>query len=138
MWPLPVLKKQLYFSHCKMRYRFGEENRQMRSRFLDEVDPGVVRTETGATIKQNKNRFSEGEARGSSDTTVEYDWKKPKQTKKPSHSNIDYETHYDDDPYQAGVTVVHPTFGPEKSFSERDRAKIPKLLYFLSREVRKP
>ena len=123
-------EKQLYFSHSKMRYRFGEENRQMRSRFLDEVDPGVVRTETGATIKQNKNRFSAEEARGSSDTTVEYDWKKPKQTKKPSNTSLDYETQYDDDPYQAGVTVMHPTFGPGKILQRTGSGKDAKVIVF--------
>jgi len=123
-------EKQLYFSHSKMRYRFGEENRQMRSRFLDEVDPGVVRTETGATIKQNKNRFSAEEARGSSDTTVEYDWKKPKQTKKPSNTSLDYETQYDDDPYQAGVTVMHPTFGPGKILQRTGSGKDAKVVVF--------
>lgn len=130
-------EKQLFFSHSKMRYRFGEENRQMRSRFLDEVDPGVVRTETGSTIKQNKNRFSAEESRGSSETTVEYDWKKPKQSKKPSHSSLDYETQYDNDPYQAGVTVVHPTFGPGKIIQRTGSGKDSKVVVFFKQRGQK-
>jgi len=130
-------EKQLYFSHCKIRYRFGEENRQMRSRFLDEVDPGVVRTETGATIKQNKNRFSAEESRGGHDTTIEYDWKKPKQSKKPSHTSFDYETQYDDDPYQAGTTVMHPTFGPGKILQRTGSGKDSKVVVFFKKRGQK-
>jgi len=130
-------EKQLYFSHCKIRYRFGEENRQMRSRFLDEVDPGVVRTETGATIKQNKNRFSAEESRGGHDTTIEYDWKKPKQSKKPSHTSFDYETQYDNDPYQAGTTVMHPTFGPGKILQRTGSGKDSKVVVFFKKRGQK-
>ncbi|MFW6157246.1 MAG: ATP-dependent helicase, partial [Balneolaceae bacterium] len=53
-------QEQLFFSHCRSRYKFGEEQMKLRSRFLDEVDPGVVRTETGATIEQNEERFNGG------------------------------------------------------------------------------
>ena len=130
-------EKQLFFSHAKMRYRFGEENRQMRSRFLDEVDPGVVRTETGATIKQTKDRFSTDSSNGSYDTTIEYDWKKPKQTKKPSNSSLDYQTEYDDDPFQAGTTVMHPTFGPGKILKRSGSGKDTKVVVFFKQRGQK-
>jgi DNA helicase-2/ATP-dependent DNA helicase PcrA len=57
-------ESRLFFSTCRMRYRFGDETVQLRSRFLDEVNPGVVQTESGATIKQKRDRF---------DLTVERD-----------------------------------------------------------------
>ncbi|MDR9388257.1 MAG: 3'-5' exonuclease [Balneolaceae bacterium] len=57
-------ESRLFFSTCRMRYRFGDETVQLRSRFLDEVNPGVVQTESGATIKQKRDRF---------DLTVEHD-----------------------------------------------------------------
>jgi DNA helicase II / ATP-dependent DNA helicase PcrA len=104
-------QKKLFLSHCKMRYKFGEEQRQVRSRFLDEVDPGVVRTETGATIRQN-NRNQDELVDDSS--KIEYDWKSPVQTKKPSSTNITYEYEYDSDPFMPGVHVLHPAFGPGK------------------------
>jgi DNA helicase-2/ATP-dependent DNA helicase PcrA len=50
-------ESRLFFSTCRMRYRFGDETVQLRSRFLDEVNPGVVQTESGATIKQKRDRF---------------------------------------------------------------------------------
>src|SRR5699024_8189254 len=43
-------QEHLFFSYCKPRYKYGEERRMARSRFLDEVSPDVVRTEAGATI----------------------------------------------------------------------------------------
>ncbi|MCH8566765.1 MAG: UvrD-helicase domain-containing protein [Balneolales bacterium] len=67
-------EKELFFSHCKLRTRFGEQKRMLRSRFLDEVDPSVVRTETGATIRQGNE--SSGKS-GYSGFQIDYDWKKP-------------------------------------------------------------
>ncbi len=131
-------EKQLYFSHSKIRYRFGEENKQMRSRFLDEVDSGVVRTETGATIKQKNNHYENSTDNYSdSETQVEYDWKKPKQTRKPSNSSLDYEYQYDDDPYQAGVAVVHPTFGPGKILQRTGSGKDSKVVVFFKQRGQK-
>ncbi len=57
-------KKRLFFSHCKQRRKFGEEQVQLRSRFLDEVDAGVVRTESGATIRQKQGSFGHGSGFG--------------------------------------------------------------------------
>lgn len=119
-------QKNLYFSHCKIRYKFGEEHRQVRSRFLEEVDPGVVRTETGATINQNKNRFSSGSDSG--DTEIEYDWKLPVTTKKPSDSTYEYE--YDDDPFSVGTTVMHTSFGPGKILQRTGSGKDTKVVVF--------
>ncbi len=132
-------EKRLFFSHSKMRYRFGEENRQMRSRFLDEVDPGVVRTETGATIQQKKERFSDNSTsvEYDSETRVDYDWKKPKQSRKPSGTSIDYEYQYDDDPFQAGTTVMHPTFGPGKILKRTGSGKDSKVVVFFKQRGQK-
>ncbi|MEX2435538.1 MAG: UvrD-helicase domain-containing protein [Balneolaceae bacterium] len=123
-------EKQLFFSFSKMRYKFGEETRQARSRFLDEVDPGVVRTETGATITQKNDRFEPGEEAGPDETEVEYDWRTPAATKKPSSSKSVYEYEYDDDPFRVGVQVVHPTFGPGKIMQRGGSGKDSKVVVF--------
>ncbi|REL33694.1 hypothetical protein DYD21_09805 [Rhodohalobacter sp. SW132] len=131
-------EEQLFFSYSKMRYRFGEENRQMRSRFLDEVDPGVVRTETGATIRQNRERFSaEKSTPKNNDTEVEYDWKEPIKTKKPSSSGFEIETTYDNDPFQAGTTVMHPAFGPGKILQRTGSGKDSKVVVFFKQRGQK-
>src|SRR5690625_7828415 len=88
----------------------------MRSRFLDKIDPGVVRTESGATIQQRSRTDGEedyAEKTSGSGYRVEYDWKKPLRTPKPvSQSTYTYE--YDDDPFTTGAIVMHPAFGPGK------------------------
>ena len=126
-------QKKLYFSHCKIRFKFGEENRQMRSRFLDEVDPGVVRTETGATIKQKKNQNESAEK--SNDTEIEYDWRQPITSKKPSDQSYEYE--YDDDPFNAGQTVMHPSFGPGKILQRQGSGKNTKIVVFFKNRGQK-
>jgi len=126
-------EKQLFFSFSKLRYKFGEEQRQARSRFLDEVDSGVVRTETGATIHQKNNHFedSSGESSDNS-TTIEYehDWKSPIQSKKPSSTSFTYEYEYDDDPFQAGTQVLHQKFGPGKIVQRSGSGKDSRVVVF--------
>ncbi len=127
-------QKHLYFSHSKMRYRFGEEHRQSRSRFLDEVDPGIVRTESGATIHQKSRDDSDDSSR---DQEIEYDWKHPLQTKKPSASNNDYQYEYDDDPFHAGTHVLHPTFGPGKIIQRSGSGKDSRVVVFFKNRGQK-
>jgi DNA helicase-2/ATP-dependent DNA helicase PcrA len=126
-------QKHLFFSHSKMRYKFGEEQRQARSRFLDEVDPGIVRTESGATIRQ-KNR--EKDERHPEAQRIEYDWKKPLQSKKSS-DNSDYQYEYDDDPFQAGAQVMHPTFGPGKIISRSGSGRDSRVVVFFKNRGQK-
>ncbi|MCC5914926.1 MAG: UvrD-helicase domain-containing protein [Balneolaceae bacterium] len=132
-------EKKLFFSFSKLRYKFGEEQRQARSRFLDEVDPGVVRTETGATIRQKENRFSGNgnDGSGNSGTEIEYDWQTPKKTRKPSTPSIDYEYEYDDDPFRVGVQVVHPAFGPGKILQRNGSGKDTRVVVFFKNRGQK-
>ena len=132
-------QKQLYFSYSKMRYKYGEEQRQARSRFLDEVDPGVVRTETGATIHQKRDRFETNEqtSSGNSDTEIEYDWREPVQSKKPSSTTHDYEYEYDDDPFRVGAQVLHPAFGPGKIIQRSGSGKDTRIVVFFKNRGQK-
>ncbi|MDZ7773297.1 MAG: UvrD-helicase domain-containing protein [Balneolaceae bacterium] len=119
-------QEKLFFSHCRSRYKYGEEKPMARSRFLEEVSPDVVHTETGSTISQNRSRFSgeagNGDSRtGSSsgsrgETRVEYDWKEPLYSGRGSSDN-ETTIHYDNpdgDPFQVGAKVEHSVFGPGK------------------------
>lgn len=125
-------EKHLFFSFSKLRFKFGEEQRQMRSRFLDEIDPGVVRTESGATIQQRSSTGGEetsADQAGGSGYTVEYDWKKPLRTPKPvSQSTYTYE--YDDDPFTAGAVVMHPAFGPGKIIQRNGSGRDTRVVVF--------
>lgn len=130
-------EKQLFFSYCKTRFRFGEETRQMRSRFLNEVDPGVVRTETGASISQDTDEFS-GEKLNSdaSSMHIEYNnWKKPRSSFKNrsarnSSHTIEYDYENGEDPFRTGVVVEHPRFGPGKIMSRSGNGADSRVVVF--------
>lgn len=132
-------QKQLFFSYSKLRYKYGEEQRQARSRFLDEVDPGVVRTETGATIHQKKDRFDaeDNTEKGNSETEIEYDWRAPVQSGKPSASTVNYEYEYDDDPFRVGAQVIHPTFGQGKILQRNGAGKDTRIVVFFKNRGQK-
>lgn len=128
-------QKHLFFSFSKMRFKFGEEQRQARSRFLNEVDPGVVRTETGATIHQNRPESDDQESSG---TEIEYDWKSPVTSKKPSEAgNSDYEYEYDDDPFRTGTQVIHPSFGPGKIIQRNGSGRDARVVVFFKNRGQK-
>jgi DNA helicase II / ATP-dependent DNA helicase PcrA len=126
-------QKHLFFSFSKMRFKYGEEQRQARSRFLNEVDPGVVRTESGGTIPQNNG----GSANSSSDRQIDYDWKSPVQSKKPSSSGNSYVYEYDDDPFNPGTQVLHPSFGPGKIIQRNGSGKDTRVVIFFKNRGQK-
>ena len=125
-------EKRLFFSYSRSRYKFGEEVRQIRSRFLNEVDPGVVRTETGATIRQSSDAFK-NEASENSDTYIEYDWKTPITGKKKATSSsmtVEYDLDQGEDPFQPGVEVIHPSFGHGKILNRSGTGRDSRIVVF--------
>ncbi|MEX0944718.1 MAG: UvrD-helicase domain-containing protein [Balneolaceae bacterium] len=121
-------KKNLYFSFSKLRYKFGEEQRQARSRFLDEVDPGVVRTESGATIHQ-KSKSTSSDSSLSIESDFDLDWKTPKgKTKADKELSFQYE--YDNDPFQPGTIIFHNAFGSGKILQRNGSGKDTRIVVF--------
>jgi len=53
-------EEHLYLSWARSRYRYGEQTSNPRSRFLDEIDSDVVRTEAGGELEQDEDRFTSG------------------------------------------------------------------------------
>lgn len=135
-------EQELFFSHCRSRYKYGEEKRKMRSRFLDEVSSDVVRTETGSSIEQDKSRFSgknKQKSKDSGNTKVEYDWKKPLYNKN-NRSSGSTQVHYDnpdEDPFQVGAKVVHNVFGEGKIISRSGKGERTKVVVFFKDRGRK-
>ena len=54
-------EERLYLSWARSRYRYGEQTSNTRSRFLEEVDSDVVRTEAGGELEQETDRFTADE-----------------------------------------------------------------------------
>ena len=50
-------KRILMLSFAKSRYRYGEQQSGVRSRFLEEVDASVLRTEAGQEFRPKADRF---------------------------------------------------------------------------------
>lgn len=135
-------EKRLYFSYCKTRFKFGEEQQQLRSRFLDEVDSGVVRTESGATISQTKDRFNLDDSstkRSSKSTHVEYDWEASitKKTRSSATTTIQYEYQDGEDPFQVGTRVLHAKFGEGKIISRSGLGMDAKVVVFFKKRGQK-
>ncbi|MDR8391093.1 UvrD-helicase domain-containing protein [Aliifodinibius sp. S!AR15-10] len=133
-------ERDLFFSFCRSRYKYGEEKSMMRSRFLDEVDSGVVRTETGASINQVQNRYQEDSSSANNwDKSVEYDWKKPhysKNNRKSRKTTIHYDGD-DIDRFQVGAKVEHNIFGPGKIISRTGNGEKTKVVVFFKDRGRK-
>ncbi len=131
-------EERLYFSHCRSRFKFGEETRQARSRFIDEVDAGVVQTETGSTITQKRDRFTDKRS-GNSDHDVEYDWKQShtKKTYKSPSATIQYDFEDGEDPFQVGTKVTHSKFGPGKIISRTGLGTDAKVVVFFKNRGQK-
>ena len=130
----------LFFSHCRSRYKYGEEQRKRRSRFLDEVSPDVVRTETGATLNQKEPESANNDNQSTSgNTTIEYDWKKPLYQKNNRSSN-GTQIHYDnpdEDPFQVGAKVEHNVFGEGKIISRSGKGERTKVVIYFKERGRK-
>lgn len=127
-------QKELFFSHARSRYKYGEEKTCLRSRFLDEVDKGVVRTETGATISQRTDRFK---VTGSG-YNVEYEPRakpvtplppKPKPTLSSSSVSVEYDI-ADIHQLVTGARVYHDSFGAGKIISKEGNGPEAKLTVF--------
>ncbi|MBK97985.1 MAG: hypothetical protein CL672_04240 [Balneola sp.] len=154
-------QERLYFSHCSNRFKYGEEQRQMRSRFLDEVDTSVVRTETGTTLRQRSDRFmstrgansytEDGEAsrhehiasaqksRSSLGHTIEHNaaGKSPSYKSYSSLGRIDYDLNEGTDPFVVGAVVVHDKFGTGKIMSRSGSGTQTKVVVFFKNRGQK-
>ena len=51
-------QERLYLTYARTRFRYGNHEASVRSRFLDELDETVVRTESGAAFQPRPDRFS--------------------------------------------------------------------------------
>ena len=131
-------EERLFFSFAKSRFKFGEEKMSTRSRFLDEVDPGVVRTETGATIRQKSGGSSGMGASEFGGTSIDYDWKKP--ASGTSRHSSTTEVHYDNEDLsqlRPGAKVLHPKFGPGKIINLENRGEDSNVVIFFQKQGQK-
>jgi DNA helicase II / ATP-dependent DNA helicase PcrA len=51
-------QQKLFLTYARSRFRFGEHESSIRSRFLDEIEVDVIRTEAGGAFTGKKDRFA--------------------------------------------------------------------------------
>ncbi len=118
----------LILSYARSRYRYGDQQSSVRSRFLDELDGAgdLIRTESGGRFETRRGRFEMADEDGAAATRydgMEPDyWKRslrPDAPKKPPTRAEAAEARrvvYDEGavPIVPGVQVHHQTFGSGK------------------------
>ncbi len=132
----------LYFSYAKNRFRFGDQVEMRRSRFLDEVDSSVVRTETGATIRQKGSQISSSTGRRlPGDTYISYDsparrepeWESPKSDNSDSTVSIEYDSTQENAVWRPGMVIIHPKFGAGKILQCQGQGEDARLTVFFKK-----
>ncbi|MEX1136887.1 MAG: UvrD-helicase domain-containing protein, partial [Balneolales bacterium] len=130
-------ERELFFSFARNRYKFGEEKQNPRSRFLDEVDPAVVRTETGGTIKQRDSFNLNHKHSGAYE---DYDWRTPvagvKKRSPATSTSVHYDT-ADSSDLQVGARVSHQKFGAGKIISMEGSGDKTKVVVFFQKHGQK-
>ena len=119
----------LFLSYARSRYRFGEQQAGIRSRFLDEVEvEDVIRTEAGRSFSGKKDRFAlKGGSAAFEGRDPHYYRQslRPDQPKRrpkaapPSGERIVYDEGEGD--LVPGVMVEHATFGEGKVLAVEGR-----------------
>ncbi|QXD16670.1 UvrD-helicase domain-containing protein [Rhodocaloribacter litoris] len=121
-------ERHLYLSYARSRYRYGEQQPAVRSRFLDELDPDLIRTEAGTAFRPRAGRFQAGA--GATDTYDRIDphyyrknlrgEKKPRTGGGGQRGGGERRIVYDEGEggaFTPGMRVEHPLFGEGKVLS---------------------
>lgn len=65
-------QERLYLTYARSRFRYGKSEPSVRSRFLDELDESLIRTESGSRFESRPDRFTSGRPSGRSVVRDEY------------------------------------------------------------------
>jgi DNA helicase II / ATP-dependent DNA helicase PcrA len=118
-------KTLLFLSHARSRFRFGEQQPAVRSRFFDEVDASVLRSETGQMFNPDADRFKSRSGGPSYDEVDPFYYRKnlreergvpPKAKTTSSERRIVYDEE-ESAQISAGMRVEHHLFGEGKVLS---------------------
>ena len=65
-------QERLYLTYARSRFRYGKSEPSVRSRFLDELDESLIRTESGSRFESRPDRFTAARGSGRSVVRDEY------------------------------------------------------------------
>ncbi len=136
-------QEHLFLTHARTRFRYGQHESSLRSRFLDEVDTSVIRTESGRALEQKSDRFTMQPA-APAGRTITYDGVDPHYYRTPvggarkggsgrgGRDDDDNRVVYDEGEAQIvpGVAVEHQQFGRGKVLALEGRGDMAKATVF--------
>jgi DNA helicase-2/ATP-dependent DNA helicase PcrA len=125
-------EERLYLSHARSRFRYGQYETSIPSRFLDEIDVDVVRTEAGEQFRQKKSRFAADPA---ASTAAAYDDMDPHYYRRDlsaRRTKGERTVVYDEGEGRIvpGMQVEHPQFGEGKVIATEGRGDQSKAIVF--------
>ena len=132
-------KTLLFLSYARSRFRFGEQQPAVRSRFFEEIDATVLRTETGQSFDPNADRFKSRVGGPSYDKVDPNYWKRNLREErnapvKTPPSNTDRRIVYDEEEsaqLAPGMLVEHHLFGEGKVMAMEGKGPNTKaVVYF--------
>ena len=136
-------QEYLFLSHAHTRFRYGQHESSVRSRFLEEIDAEVVRTESGSKHESRNDRFTLSKNISYSDLDPHYyrrdlggggkvKQKKEKETSYVGIENKERRFVYDEGEGEIvpGVHVEHNQFGEGKVISMEGRGEQAKAVVF--------
>jgi len=126
----------LMLSHARSRYRYGEQQPAIRSRFFEEIDPSVLRTEAGQLFEKYSDRMKLRDG-----LIVKYEELDPhyyrKSLRSASSSPDKRRVVYDEEEsgeIVPGMRVEHRQFGEGKVIAKEGRGDQTKAVVYF-REV---
>ena len=138
-------KMLLFLSHARSRFRFGEQQPAVRSRFFEEIDASVMRSETGQLFDPNTDRFKSRSGGPSYDkvdpfyyrTNLREERGAPVKSKPVRSKATDEERRivYDEEEstrLAPGMVVEHSLFGEGKVVSMEGNGPNTKAVVFFS------
>jgi DNA helicase-2/ATP-dependent DNA helicase PcrA len=138
----------LMLLYARSRFRYGEQQSAVRSRFLEEIDPSVVRTAAGQKYEVRSGRYSMSSRSGVSYENMDPHYyrealqhSKRKSSSERSGSNVSPQKPvqsgrsvvYDEDESTEivpGMTVEHSQFGEGKVISKDGQGDQAKVVVF--------
>jgi DNA helicase-2/ATP-dependent DNA helicase PcrA len=131
-------KNLLFLSHARSRFRFGEQQPAIRSRFFEEVDASVMRSETGQLFDPNTDRFKSRSNGPSYDEVDPFYYRKNLREErgapvKSKPSSTDRRIVYDEEEsanIATGMLVEHHLFGEGKVVSMEGTGPNTKAVVF--------
>ncbi len=122
-------EERLFLSYARSRFRFGQHESSIRSRFLDEVDPEVIRTEAGEEHRPQSGRFvSRPGGMPSYEDMDPYYYRQSLNTRSKGERTVVYDEGIGE--IVPGVRVEHQQFGEGKVISMEGAGDNAKAVVF--------